>query len=91
MRDIYSILIYVINMTFLQYTNSIIGDDLRQDLCIQALFRLFNELWVISNMDCKPFIYTYQVIPLNSNFGMIEFVKGCSSVMEFTWYVKNSQ
>jgi len=53
------------------------GEDLRQDQRIETMFGSFND--VITNdayLRCKPDckILTYQVIPLNSRVGVIEWV-----------------
>eukprot|EP01125_Pyxidicula_operculata_P017232 TRINITY_DN6027_c1_g2_i4.p1 TRINITY_DN6027_c1_g2~~TRINITY_DN6027_c1_g2_i4.p1 ORF type:complete len:732 (-),score=189.39 TRINITY_DN6027_c1_g2_i4:501-2696(-) len=61
------------------------GDDLRQDYAVQTMFFVLNRLWVQSHLQHKPFIHQYKVIPMGSNHGILEFVRGCTSSGEFSW------
>jgi len=72
-------------------TNAIfkMGDDLRQDWYIQSIFHIFNNLWQLTDMPQKPFIYTYKCIPISETFGCIQMVKNVQSSLEFNTNIKN--
>ncbi|XP_078482635.1 DNA-dependent protein kinase catalytic subunit [Ciona intestinalis] len=61
------------------------GEDLRQDQRIQQIFVIFNQL-LESDMGCRKrnlSMRTYQVIPISSKVGMIEWVDNVVPYMEF--------
>jgi len=55
-----------------------VGDDLTQDFHVQILFNVFNTIWKVSNLEDKPFIKQYRVLPTGENHGLVEFVKSKS-------------
>lgn len=61
------------------------GDDLRQDLLVQACFYLFNVLWSLSDIDDKPFIHQYRLIPMGPDTGCVEFVQDSESLQTFSF------
>lgn len=61
------------------------GDDLRQDLLVQACFYLFNVLWQHSDLDEKPFIHQYRLIPMGPDIGCVEFVQDSESLQTFSF------
>lgn len=61
------------------------GDDLRQDLLVQACFYLFNCLWQQSDLDEKPFIHQYRLIPMGPDIGCVEFVQDSESLQTFSF------
>lgn len=61
------------------------GDDLRQDLLVQACFYLFNVLWQQSDLDEKPFIHQYRLIPMGPDIGCVEFVQDSESLQTFSF------
>nr|XP_018666849.1 DNA-dependent protein kinase catalytic subunit isoform X1 [Ciona intestinalis] len=61
------------------------GEDLRQDQRIQQIFVIFNQL-LESDMGCRKrnlSMRTYQVIPISSKVGMIEWVDNVVPYIEF--------
>ncbi|XP_076075287.1 DNA-dependent protein kinase catalytic subunit-like [Mytilus galloprovincialis] len=61
------------------------GEDLRQDQRIEQLFHLMNQVFV-NNPACrhrKLHVKTYQVIPMTSRVGLIEWVKNTIPLKEF--------
>jgi len=61
------------------------GDDLRQDLLVQACFYLFNVLWLHSDVEDKPFIHQYRLIPMGPDTGCVEFVQDSESLQTFSF------
>ena len=65
------------------------GDDLRVDLQVQVMFRLFNALWEVNGYEFKhgqlPYCVTYRVCPFSSVTGVLEVVPRCVSLYEHTW------
>jgi hypothetical protein len=61
------------------------GDDLRQDLLVQACFYLFNVLWAQSDIAEKPFIHQYRLIPMGPDTGCVEFVQDSESLQTFSF------
>jgi hypothetical protein len=61
------------------------GDDLRQDLLVQACFYLFNVLWQQSDLEDKPFIHQYRLIPMGPDTGCVEFVHDSESLQTFSF------
>ncbi|XP_065336911.1 DNA-dependent protein kinase catalytic subunit-like [Cloeon dipterum] len=62
------------------------GEDLRQDERLQQLFKMMNGVFS-ENQICRERqfkIVTYQVVPLNTRCGLIEFVPNCLSLKEFS-------
>ncbi|XP_059489779.1 DNA-dependent protein kinase catalytic subunit-like isoform X2 [Neocloeon triangulifer] len=62
------------------------GEDLRQDERIQMLFKMMNGVFSQDNI-CRERQFklkTYQVNPLNSRCGVIEFVPNCMTLKEFS-------
>ncbi|CAG9832446.1 unnamed protein product [Diabrotica balteata] len=61
------------------------GEDIRQDQRIQQLFGLMNNI-LRNDTSCSNNgldILTYQVIPLNSNLGLIQWVNDIQSLRNF--------
>lgn len=52
------------------------GDDLRVDLQVQLMFRVFNSLWEVYGYEFKngqlPYCVTYRVCPFSTTSGVIE-------------------
>ncbi|KAJ3652171.1 hypothetical protein Zmor_018159 [Zophobas morio] len=62
------------------------GEDIRQDQRIQQLFSLMNNIFDNdkSLISGKKFsILTYQVIPLTTNLGLIQWIDNTSSLQDF--------
>ncbi|ETO07372.1 phosphatidylinositol-45-bisphosphate 3-kinase catalytic subunit alpha PI3K [Reticulomyxa filosa] len=60
------------------------GDDLRRDVAVQMMFQLMNAIWSGSNSlriegQCVE-IVTYQCTPMGPDFGLIEYVSGCTQL-----------
>jgi len=53
----------------------------------KLFFSVFNELWENSNIDAKPFIYTYKCLPIMEKFGIIQYVPNVKSVLAFNWKI----
>lgn len=61
------------------------GEDLRQDQRIEQIFVAINDI-LREDPDCRRKNYsimTYQVIPVSSKVGMIEWVKSVQPMMDF--------
>jgi hypothetical protein len=70
------------------------GNDLRLDCYLQTIFQLFNDLWKNHLAFDAPFIQKYEIIPLTTNFGIIEMIPDAQSVYRFEWLrekIKNFQ
>ncbi len=65
------------------------GDDLRVDLQVQLMFRIFNSLWEMYGFEFKcgqlPYCVTYRVCPFSTTSGVIEVVPRCSSLYDHKW------
>jgi len=68
------------------------GGDLRKDMFSTVLFRLFNLFWQNSPFreEERPFIYTYKIMPLSSDLGIVEFVPNCEPTTNFDWKQLNN-
>jgi hypothetical protein len=65
------------------------GDDLRVDLQVQVMFRVFNALWELYSYEFKngqlPYCVTYKVCPFSTTTGVLEVVPRCTSLYEHKW------
>lgn len=65
------------------------GDDLRVDLLVLTMFRVFNALWVNYSYMFKygqlPYMVTYGVLPFNNEKGVIECVAHAESLATHKW------
>lgn len=65
------------------------GDDLRVDLLVMTMFRVFNALWVNYSYMFKygqlPYIVTYGVLPFSNEKGVIEAVANAEPLASHKW------
>eukprot|EP01130_Rhizamoeba_saxonica_P001779 TRINITY_DN11629_c0_g1_i1.p1 TRINITY_DN11629_c0_g1~~TRINITY_DN11629_c0_g1_i1.p1 ORF type:complete len:586 (+),score=105.61 TRINITY_DN11629_c0_g1_i1:1917-3674(+) len=66
------------------------GDDVRNDMMAMSLFRLFNNIWELSTIHPKPFIFTYKVLAYKNDSGLIEFIPNSTTLKELDWKLLNS-
>eukprot|EP01105_Mastigella_eilhardi_P017748 TRINITY_DN4095_c0_g1_i2.p1 TRINITY_DN4095_c0_g1~~TRINITY_DN4095_c0_g1_i2.p1 ORF type:complete len:501 (-),score=172.73 TRINITY_DN4095_c0_g1_i2:408-1790(-) len=62
-----------------------VGDDLRRDLLVQVMFHMFNAVWGCSRLELKPVAFTYYVVPISHDRGLIEFVQNSVPLTNFQW------
>ena len=53
-----------------------IGDDLKQDILIYQIIKLFDNWWLEAGLDLK--VTPYSVMATQDMFGFIEFVEGAT-------------
>jgi len=67
------------------------GDNLFQDLFCQTVFRFFDALWKLNGSEFPhnliPFIYTYEVFPVELKIGFMEMVQNTVALKDFDWKV----
>lgn len=59
------------------------GDDLRKDLAVMLMFKFMNELWRENDINCNRVpceSLCYEVIPMATDFGVIEFIDGAKKI-----------
>eukprot|EP01105_Mastigella_eilhardi_P016750 TRINITY_DN3837_c0_g1_i11.p1 TRINITY_DN3837_c0_g1~~TRINITY_DN3837_c0_g1_i11.p1 ORF type:complete len:529 (-),score=96.36 TRINITY_DN3837_c0_g1_i11:343-1893(-) len=61
------------------------GDDLRRDLMVQVMFNIFNSVWDCSGLELKPHAFTYRVVPVSRDRGLIELVSNAVPLTNFCW------
>lgn len=66
-------------------------DDMRIDLQVQSMFRVFNELWELHGdlflYGQLPYAKTYRVAPFSSTSGVLEIVPRCTPLAKHSWSV----
>eukprot|EP01104_Vermistella_antarctica_P017024 TRINITY_DN5953_c0_g2_i1.p1 TRINITY_DN5953_c0_g2~~TRINITY_DN5953_c0_g2_i1.p1 ORF type:complete len:813 (+),score=241.72 TRINITY_DN5953_c0_g2_i1:58-2439(+) len=69
------------------------GDNLFQDMCVENMFRVFNQIWNTSPdlfgeddiLNNCPFIRTYEITPTGDMEGFMEVNPSVVSFKEFSW------
>lgn len=61
------------------------GDDLKQDRAVIDVFKFMNYIWEKENVNYQGTpvsIFTYDVVPMGPNMGVLEFVEGCTPLRD---------
>jgi hypothetical protein len=66
------------------------GDNLGQDMCVEIMFRCFNQIWnespeIFPDPEQTPLAFPYEVFPTDIKRGFMEAVSGLESLKDFDW------
>lgn len=55
------------------------GEDMKQEVGIINMFNIINEIFAnnIKNKEYRPYLHTYEIISVEKNWGLIEYIDNC--------------